>query len=392
MQRIQSIDIFRGLTIFVMVFVNDLAGVGGLPAWMYHAPADADAMTFVDVVFPAFLIIVGMSIPLAITRRLDKGDGVLKIYKHILIRSFGLIVLGVFMVNAEEMNADETLISKSWWNVLLYLSAILIWNQYPTVDQPRKNLTRVLQLLGVIMLVVLAFLFRKGEPGALSGITPSWWGILGLIGWAYLISTSVYLIIRNYLAPLIAVLGLFIIISIGLMSPDLQLPAMFEWLKGQSGHIVHSALAISGIILTLLLQKGVSDESGKTQIKWILSYGAFCYLAGFFLRPLYGISKIHATPTWALFSIASCCLVFVLIHWLVEVKGIKRWANFLKPAGQNPLLTYILPYIFYAAIGLSFLPEVFNMGLLGLVRSVAFTLFILGVAGLLTKWNIRLKL
>ena len=115
MQRIHSIDIFRGLTIFVMVFVNDLAGVSGLPAWMYHVPADTDAMTFVDVVFPAFLIIVGMSIPLAVARRLDKGDSVLQIYKHILIRSFGLIVLGVFMVNAEEMNVDETLISNSWW-------------------------------------------------------------------------------------------------------------------------------------------------------------------------------------------------------------------------------------------------------------------------------------
>ena len=392
MQRIQSIDIFRGLTIFVMVFVNDLAGVSGLPAWMYHVPADADAMTFVDVVFPAFLIIVGMSIPLAVTRRLDKGDSVLQIYKHILIRSFGLIVLGVFMVNAEEMNVDETLIPSSWWNVLLYLSAILIWNQYPRVDQRRKNLSLGLQLLGVVTLMVLAFLFRKGEPGELTGLTASWWGILGLIGWAYLISTTAYLIIRNNLALLLAVFVLFIFVAIGLMSPDLELPVLFEWLKGQASHIVHAALAISGIILTLLLQRGASDESGNTQIKWILSYGAFCYLTGFFLRPLYGISKIHATPTWALYSIASCCLVFVLIHWLVEVKGIKRWADFLKPAGKNPLLTYILPYLFYAAIGLSFLPAIFNTGLLGLMRSVVFTLFILGVAGLLTKWNIRLKL
>ena len=62
-QRIFSIDAFRGVTILVMIFVNELAGVGGLPAWTKHAEADANTMTYVDVVFPAFLFIVGMSVP-----------------------------------------------------------------------------------------------------------------------------------------------------------------------------------------------------------------------------------------------------------------------------------------------------------------------------------------
>ena len=67
--RIQAIDAFRGLTIFTMIFVNELAGVTGIPAWMKHAGADDDAMTFVDVVFPAFLFIVGMSIPFSLQRK-----------------------------------------------------------------------------------------------------------------------------------------------------------------------------------------------------------------------------------------------------------------------------------------------------------------------------------
>ncbi len=65
-QRILSIDVFRGITILVMIFVNDVAGVSGIPGWMKHVSADADAMTFVDVVFPAFLFIVGMSLPFCI--------------------------------------------------------------------------------------------------------------------------------------------------------------------------------------------------------------------------------------------------------------------------------------------------------------------------------------
>jgi predicted acyltransferase len=53
--RVVAIDILRGLTIFVMVFVNDVAGVKGLPWWTYHIPAGKNGRTYVDVVFSAFL-------------------------------------------------------------------------------------------------------------------------------------------------------------------------------------------------------------------------------------------------------------------------------------------------------------------------------------------------
>lgn len=53
--RVASIDVQRGLTMMVMVFVNELAGVRGLAWWTYHAKADVDAMTYVDMVFPFFL-------------------------------------------------------------------------------------------------------------------------------------------------------------------------------------------------------------------------------------------------------------------------------------------------------------------------------------------------
>lgn len=94
--RVLSIDAFRGITILVMIFVNALADVNGIPSWMKHAHADEDRMTFVDAVFPAFLFIVGMSIPFAINNRLAKGDSWQKIQYHILWRTLGLLVLGVF--------------------------------------------------------------------------------------------------------------------------------------------------------------------------------------------------------------------------------------------------------------------------------------------------------
>lgn len=389
--RILSLDIFRGLTIFTMVFVNDVAGVRGLPYWMGHAPANGDYMTFVDVVFPAFLFIVGMSIPFAIRNRLKKGQGALEIWKHMLIRTFGLIVLGVFMVNAEEMNRAANPIPASWWNVLLYISAILIWNQYPKAEDWKRYLYGGLQILGVVTLIVLSQLYVKGEEGNLGGMTTSWWGILGLIGWAYFLSVVVYWFFREQLSAMIGILGLYILITVGLMNENLVLPDFLSWLKGWKGHFSHATLTLSGIVLSMLFLEHTPTNNASSRIRWMLTIGLAFLIGGYFLRPLYGIGKIGATPTWALYSAAICCFIYPLVYWLADVKGISRWANFLEPAGFNPLLTYILPFIFYAVAGFSYLPAAFNEGILGVLRSILFSLFILGVAALLTRRRVRLQ-
>jgi len=82
--RISSIDIMRGLTLVLMLFVNDL-NMKVAPAWLGHMQADFDGMGLADWVFPGFLFIVGMAIPFAFSNRLAKGQSVLKISIHILI-------------------------------------------------------------------------------------------------------------------------------------------------------------------------------------------------------------------------------------------------------------------------------------------------------------------
>ena len=77
LRRVLAIDAFRGLTILAMIFVNTLEDVEGMPSWLYHTPENSDGLTFPDLVFPAFLFIVGMSIPFATAQRLAAGDTVL---------------------------------------------------------------------------------------------------------------------------------------------------------------------------------------------------------------------------------------------------------------------------------------------------------------------------
>src|ERR1043165_5777208 len=166
--RILSIDAFRGITILVMIFVNELAGVRDIPAWMKHMPRDADAMSFVDVVFPAFLFIVGMSIPFAINQRLKKGASFIQLQQHILFRTLGLLVLGFFMVNAEGDYDEKAMgISINLWALFFFAAVILIWKVYRT---PNKIVVYVLRSMGFIILIALAVMY-KGQNG--EHITPS---------------------------------------------------------------------------------------------------------------------------------------------------------------------------------------------------------------------------
>src|SRR5215470_10781421 len=103
--RIISVDVLRGLTILLMIFVNDLGP--NAPSWMHHIqPPSADGMTLADVVFPAFLFIVGVSIPLAFERARAAGKSKGAQLVHVLTRTAGLLLMGVVELNGSH---DRTL-------------------------------------------------------------------------------------------------------------------------------------------------------------------------------------------------------------------------------------------------------------------------------------------
>ena len=392
--RILSIDIFRGLIIFLMVFVNDLAGVSDIPAWMKHVPADFDGMTFVDVVFPAFLFIVGMAVPFAVNNRLERNPDLFSFWKHVLVRTAGLLILGVYMVNSAEMNRDANLIPHWLWAGSLYIAVVLIWNRYPEVDDSGKRRKyAVLRTAGFLTLAALYFLYRKGLDDVLTGMTPSWWGILGLIGWAYLVAMVFYMIAGGRVAMFGFLSVLFAALFILLRWEGAGELTWLGWLKGQTGHMSHSTLVMAGIFSSMILSNGGVREAAYRKMALLALFAVAAALVAFAVRPVTGgVSKIGATPAWTFYCISICIGVYLLVYWLVDLLGKRTWAAFLKPAGQNPLLTYILPPFYYALAGFSLWPAYLNAGMPGFFRSVVFSLLILWVAGLLTKRGVKLHL
>lgn len=404
--RIISIDILRGLTILIMIFVNDLASVGGTPKWMLHYfPYDADGMTFVDVVFPAFLFIVGMSIPFAIGRRLKKGEPIFSIWKHILIRTLGLVIIGVFMVNSYSY-AEKGILSYNVWSVLMYLGVIFVWNTIPKDDSPRRKIVVILKFVGIAMLIILAFLYRRKGGEGFFQMKTEWWGILGLIGWAYIGSCLIYTIFYRNLAAIMGMMGLFYCVSLA----D-KAGLFWGFLPDKYVHIglifgSHAGITLSGIFLGMLLTPDSEVNTHLKRLKWGFFYGLGLIVAGILLHQLKDIHKMFiinknsATVPWCLICSGITSWVWCLIYLMTDVKGWKKWSVVLEPAGENPLFAYILQPMLNSLIGLSaVLLGGFNIQdklgepfTLGLFRAIIFAFFVTWLSGYLKKIGVRLKL
>src|SRR6059058_6016667 len=94
-QRLVSLDVFRGLTVVGMVLVNNPG------SWAHiHWPLDHaewNGWTPTDLIFPFFLFIVGVAIPLGLGKRVERGDKFRDLFIKIAMRSAIIFLLGEFL-------------------------------------------------------------------------------------------------------------------------------------------------------------------------------------------------------------------------------------------------------------------------------------------------------
>jgi predicted acyltransferase len=388
--RINSIDIFRALTVLVMITVNEWHGVIGLPQWMTHMPADVDAMTFVDAVFPAFLFIVGMSIPFALQQRFSKGDSGWQVQGHVLQRALGLVVIGFFMVNAEDgFHAASMLLPIQLWALLCFVAAFLVWGSLS--GGPALGLAW--RLIGVGLFVGLALLYRGGPAGQ-DGMTPQWWGILGLIGWAYLIGCACFALCRG------RVLGLLVCIAFCAAyfalhrAPGVEGQALMRVLFSQDAHFSHAALVLSGCVTAMLFFNQLSNDSAAKRFALAFGFALLLALAATWLRPEFKISKIYATPSWALYSASACVLIFAALYHYVDVRGRSFLPWLLEPVAANPLVAYLIPFIVEGLMSLANweIPLFLRTDLVGIGFGMAYAVAVALLVKQLAARGVRLRI
>lgn len=381
-KRLASIDVFRAITMFLMIFVNDLWTLQEIPGWLGHKAAGVDGMGLADTIFPAFLFIVGLSIPFAIRNRLRKGQSKHEIFKHILIRSLALLIMGVFHVNLENYS-DNALLPKPVWQILITICFFLIWLDY----SKRKNTkrTRMYHVAGILLLMFLALIYQGDSVSGYIQMRPQWWGILGLIGWAYLICSSLYLYASKEFPVIISGLVFFIFFN---SATQLDWLGFLDEIKPYIWLISDGAMptfTMAGV-LTAVVYRNLKN---KSNILWV-SLAAISFILliyGFVTRPLWGISKLGATPSWTTICSGLSVICFGLLIILVDRNGKEEWFNIIKPAGTSTLTCYLLPYYHYALysiIGIS-LPFFLRTGTAGIGKSLLYALIIILITGWLEK-------
>ena len=385
--RLKSIDIIRALTMLLMIFVNDLWSLTDIPGWLEHKAANEDGMGLADVVFPAFLLIVGLSIPHAIRARQKKGDSKLLIVRHIIERTLALLIMGVFMVNLESINAESMILSKVLWQILMTLAFFLIWNVYGERVMGRFS-PILLKGLGWAILLFLAITYSGGGDGGEQWMRFHWWGILGLIGWGYLVAALAYLMVGN--KPLWLALVLLILILLNINEFKTPFNFTIKLMVSASNH----ALVMGGVVVTSVMIRLKEQDRIKLLVPFLLGFAAILMLFGFLSRPAWGISKIMATPSWTAICASITVIAFVGMYLLADKAGKFRWAGLIEPAGSMTLTCYLVPYFVYAfrnILSIS-LPESLTTGGIGILKSILFALLIIQLTGLLGRLKIKLKI
>ena len=391
--RISSIDIMRGLTLVLMLFVNDL-NMNVAPAWLGHRAAEFDGMGLADWVFPGFLFIVGMAIPFAFSRRFSSGQSLYDISRHIITRSISLIIIGVLMLNSGRVNPELTGFNKNLWAILMYIGVFLFWNDYP--DKENKFFTVTgLKVTGLAILSFLVLKFRSGQPENNGSLITSWWGILGLIGWGYLVSSFAYVICRDSILKTSLIAVFFLIMN---MFSDWKMLGFLDPVKPVFGIIIDGNvpfIVLTGLIGGLLIKKIPVTEFKKTVMVFV-SLGIIYLICGFILRKWFIISKIQATPSWAMICNGISFIVFIIMYLIIDVRSKIKWASFLQPAGENSLTTYIAPDILYYLIWSSGIPVLIykqsHEPLVVIAGSVIWALLMVGLTALLARLKIKLRI
>lgn len=385
--RLRSIDIFRALTMLLMIFVNDTDSVQHIPSWIEHVEGDVDGMGFADTIFPAFLFISGLSLPFAIRNRLNKGASLIQISGYILLRVTALLVMGFFHVNMEEYNGEGALLSRPVWSIFVTVSFFLIWLDYPATA--KKTVKYSCITAGIALLATMALLYKGGSEEMPADMQTHWWGILGMIGWAYLVCAPAYLLVRDRLLLLSALL--LFLFGINLLNHA----GLLEWYPPVIGDGSSATLMMAGIVVSVAYTRLSALGSWKPLWLVLLNSSIVLPVLGLLVRPYAGgISKINATPAWVLICTGISLLVFTGAIWLADKKGKYHLFDIIRPAGSSTLTCYLLPYLLNPLLWLLHIhyPQWLSEGIPGILRSFAFAFVVIWLAGKMEKKHIRLQI
>jgi predicted acyltransferase len=387
--RVRSIDAFRAVTMFLMIFVNDIEDIPNTPQWIHHVADDIDGIGLADIIFPAFLFIVGLSIPFSIQNRSGRSK---YLPLHIIKRAAVLMFWGFLFTNLETYDTDNTIIQRGTWQYLAIISMFLIFLDYSWLKHPW--LKYAMQATGVLLLIFLTIVYRSEDLDQ-PWLHFTWWGILGLIGWAYLYGALIFYFSEGKLWAQLIAWGVFFLYNLFAHMGFIDSLYPFYpsvWLAGNGAM---QAFTMAGIVMAVFYTQIVSANNMRTF--WLTTIAVSLLLVAFAVavRPgTGGLSKASETPAWVAICTSACALCYLVFVFVVDLKKKYNWIKPIEAAGIATLTCFMLPDIFYSWLETTDFdyPEIIKDGMGGIIRGIVFTLIIIWAAALLLRAKIRLKI
>ncbi len=304
-QRILSVDVLRGLTVAMMIIVNNPAVWGSVYAPLSHA--EWHGMTPTDLVFPFFIFIIGVSAAFSLGGRKASGgkDMILHIFKRSLM---------IFLIGALLESAGALLFGRFSWGGFRLMGVL--------------QAIAVTYFFGSLLLMALKFRYLLLTSSVILGL---WW-VAQLLWNGFEMSPDNFIVMFDK-----AVIG--------------EAHMYRDWLPDGSAVIAfepESLLTNVSRIAQLLLGAyvgGVLVDREKTdpeKLNMILLAGAVMLLVGFMIQYGCPINKKVWTSSYVLVSSGFATLLLGVFFWLIDIRGDKSWTGFFRVFGVNPLFLYIV--------------------------------------------------
>jgi predicted acyltransferase len=312
-ERIQSVDVFRGLTIALMILVNNNGDFRNTYWPLLHS--QWNGWTPTDLVFPFFVFIVGVSMVYSFRSRLARGDSRGAIFMHALRRAVILFAIGVLLINS-----------------------------FPDHYNPAHiRIYGVLQRIAICYLVAAVFVLWSGVEGKIAAIA------VCLIGY--------WILMRYAPVPGFGVPGR----DIPLLDPDknwvawldrkLLMGHLYEGVRDPEG-LLSSVPAIGTILFGVLTGDWLrSKATARAKALWMLIFGVIGLAAGEFFNIWFPINKKLWTSSYVLFTAGFALVVLALCYWLLDVRKLRgRWTMPILVFGMNAIAAYTLSEMLASAL------------------------------------------
>jgi predicted acyltransferase len=325
--RLMSLDVFRGATIAGMMLVNNPGSWSHVYAPLDHA--EWNGWTYTDTIFPFFLWIVGVAIPLSTSRRLEAGQSRKELFGHALRRAVIIFGLGFFLSSFGYF-IDGSM-ARSGFSEWLH--------QYLTT----VRIPGVLQRIAVCYLLAMLIFLTTGQRGQIrwaAGLLIGYWllmafvpipqtadgetrWVVGLMDRGHNFAAYIDNLVLN--GP---VIGKHVWRSAGTWDPEgivSTLPAIATVLFGiWTGHMLRTS------------------ASGAEKTVRIMVPGAILMWLGQLMNLWLPINKSIWTSSYSVFMAGLAMVVFGACYWIVDVQQRGRWTKPLAIYGMNAIALFVL--------------------------------------------------